>query len=169
MQYLLKWLGWPIESSTWEPLENLSHVKNLIEEYEAAQLEKKKCNEKEEVSEKKAKTKKENKHEYEENIKEKITQIKCDSDYKSKRKPENDSPVITDLMGNVPGEVIGVIQDKNKKILCLVKFKERADGTVIEDSYVPSIILREYYPKILIKFYESKIKFVDKPAEKDTG
>ncbi len=33
-RYLIKWEGWPEDASTWEPLENLGNINNLIEDFE---------------------------------------------------------------------------------------------------------------------------------------
>lgn len=49
-----------------------------------------------------------------------------------------------------------------KKLICLCEFAESSTGIVPDPSYVPNSILREKYPKILIDFYESKIKFVNR-------
>ncbi|KAF0981509.1 hypothetical protein FDP41_012167 [Naegleria fowleri] len=32
--YLVKWKGWPVKDSTWEPTENLSNISNMIEQFE---------------------------------------------------------------------------------------------------------------------------------------
>jgi hypothetical protein len=34
LEYKVKWEGYSDQESTWEPLENLINVKNIIEEYE---------------------------------------------------------------------------------------------------------------------------------------
>ncbi|KAE9611147.1 putative chromatin remodeling & transcriptional activation CHROMO-DOMAIN family [Lupinus albus] len=34
VQYLVKWLGWPESANTWEPLEHLSYVPDIIEAFE---------------------------------------------------------------------------------------------------------------------------------------
>ena len=33
-EYFVKWLGYPLSQSTWEPLKNLQFVKDMLEEYE---------------------------------------------------------------------------------------------------------------------------------------
>ena len=48
-------------------------------------------------------------------------------------------------------------------ILCfLIEWQIRPDGIRPESSYVKNNFLKENYPKILIEFYESKIKFINK-------
>ena len=34
IHYLIKWEGYPKDQSTWEPLENLTHALDLVNEYE---------------------------------------------------------------------------------------------------------------------------------------
>jgi len=34
IKYLIKWVGYPKEESTWEPLENLSNILEMITDYE---------------------------------------------------------------------------------------------------------------------------------------
>jgi hypothetical protein len=34
VKYLIKWKDWPVEESTWEPVENLKGVRGLIIEFE---------------------------------------------------------------------------------------------------------------------------------------
>jgi len=31
--YLIKWLNWDVKTCTWEPEENVSHLKHLIKDY----------------------------------------------------------------------------------------------------------------------------------------
>lgn len=35
LEYLVKWVGFPVEESTWEPLKNLTYVREMVAEYEA--------------------------------------------------------------------------------------------------------------------------------------
>ena len=49
---------------------------------------------------------------------------------------------------------------ENNEIICFVEFEQKSDGTIKENSWIPSSIIKKEFPKILIKFYETKIKFV---------
>jgi chromobox protein 5 len=173
VRYLIKWEGWSIDDSTWEPIENLGNIKNLIEEFEAELLEKKKKGgsgtTKQPVGRPRQnpnsfaiKKKADPNYDLDDELNSRINKKKDDIMNNTRKKTENDVEVMSNLGANVPEEVISVKRDKGKEIMCLVKFKERADGIIIDNSYVPSSVMREYYPKVLIKFYESKIKFVDK-------
>jgi chromobox protein 5 len=168
LRYLIKWDGWSEENNTWEPLENLGNIKNLIDEYEKEQLlnPKNKKGVKSKVDYQKQNsaphpTKSKNSLENEDSNG--LPKQKKIKEFKEKKEEENKNSEILGSLGiNVPEEVVSVKRDADQQILCLVKFKERPDGITPEDAFVPSSILRELYPKILIKFYESKIKFVDK-------
>ena len=70
--------------------------------------------------------------------------------------------VLTNCEEEVPEQVLSVKRDQDGNILCYVKFRERSDGITPENAYVPSYVLKDAHPKILISYYESKIKFVDK-------
>jgi hypothetical protein len=37
LRYLIKWVGWSDEDSTWEPLENLSSILHMITDFEVGQ------------------------------------------------------------------------------------------------------------------------------------
>ena len=54
--------------------------------------------------------------------------------------------------------------DKNI-LLCHVKWKIRSDGIQPDDSFVENKFLKKRHPKLLIEFYESKIKFLNKNKE----
>jgi hypothetical protein len=157
--YLIKWDGWPIENSTWEPLENLDNIKNLIEKYENEKADTKKrlgrppktLKDRSVSSGIKNSQKKEEGKVYKKQLEE-----PCQDE---KSLTVN---VITDLGDLIPEQVLSVKRDQEQNILCYVNFKERSDGTTQDNSYIPSYILKEKYPKILISYYESKIKFVDK-------
>lgn len=39
-EYLVKWQGYPVSESTWEPIENLKAVMNIVNDFELAQKKK---------------------------------------------------------------------------------------------------------------------------------
>jgi hypothetical protein len=160
VRYLIKWEGWAVENSTWEPLDNLGNIQNLLEKFERESREGRKKlgrpskNEKEKATVGASATK---------NVKRKDdTKEKKKLDEDEERSEKNEMNVINELEFNIPEEVLSVKRDKEGQILCMVKFKERSDGISPENAYVPSSVLRDLHPKILIKYYESKIKFVEK-------
>jgi hypothetical protein len=160
VRYLIKWEGWPVESSTWEPLHNLKNIKNLIEEFERNRREnvesvKKKVKEIKPESNSTASPQKNKNFEKTQLEKNKLPRDKDNNSVK------REAEIITHLGLNIPEDILSVKKDENYNILCLVRFKERPDG-IIDQAYVPSSLLKELHPKVLIKFYESKIKFVEK-------
>ncbi len=61
----------------------------------------------------------------------------------------------------IPEKVLTVREIKGT-LFALVQWFESSDGTIYEKCYVPSDLLTDLYPKTLIAFYETKIKFVKK-------
>ena len=130
-QYLIKWEGYSVDESTWEPAENLHKIKSLIRLYE-------------------------------ENIKKKnsednqnIGKQATNTNFLRERKYYE---IIESLGLLVPSLVLTVrLIDNN--LHCLVEF-EQIEETRIPNAYVPSSVIKETYPKILIDFYEKKIRFI---------
>ena len=160
VRYLIKWDGWPIENSTWEPLENLDNIKNLVENFENEKREgKKKLGRPPKLDkERSASSALRNSHKKEES---KIVNNQCEDPQMQDEKCLTVN-VITNCEELLPEQVLSVKRDQEGNILCYVKFRERSDGITPENAYVPSYVLKDTYPKILISYYESKIKFVDK-------
>lgn len=142
IKYLIKWDGWPIEDSTWEPLSNLGNIKNLIEIFEKERA----------IKNSKPKQRRRRRRR---------NMIKNINNSNNNVSSELESIIIYDLKDDVPIEILSV-KKGNEGILALVRFETRSDGIEPCDKYVPTYILRELYPKVLINFYESKIKFVEK-------
>lgn len=166
VRYLIKWEGWPEDESTWEPVENLDHIQNLIADFER---ERNLYSKPRGRPPKKGNTNnfsKEEKHEKSEKYEKHEKYEKNEKYEKSVKSNSNDKKeeiqTVTNLGINVPDTLTSVKKDLNGEIICLCRFKERPDGITPDDAYVPSKILKELYPKVLISFYESKIKFVDK-------
>jgi hypothetical protein len=60
---------------------------------------------------------------------------------------------------------VTTVKEYNNKLYALVQWNESSDGTTPDDCYVPSDVLTDYFPKVLISFYETKIKFVKKTVK----
>jgi hypothetical protein len=54
------------------------------------------------------------------------------------------------------------VKDIGGYLHALVEWAENSDGIKPDDSYVLSDLLVDHYPKPLIAFYETKIKFIKK-------
>lgn len=157
VKYLVKWEGYPMEDSTWEPEENLEYVQGLIDEFEHGL--------KDIYKQKKRGRPR------------KIENDNSDSDSDISRKKSNKiikytgGQLLLDQYlnlsnANVEKDEVETIlsakrNDKNC-LICQVRWKIRSDGIQPDDSYVENKYLKKRYPKLLIEFYESKIKFINK-------
>jgi hypothetical protein len=155
-KYLIKWEGYGDEFNTWEPLVNLTNIQGMIQEFDEENKKRpSKCVKSKEMKEsKELKESKEQK-----NVKNGHVRPK----YKTNQQIEEEKlgfDVMENIDINIPDEIISLTRE-GEQIMCLVKFKERADGIRMQNCFVPATSLRDLYPKILIKFYESKIKFID--------
>jgi hypothetical protein len=140
-QYLIKWEGYSIEDSTWEPLEHLSKIKTLIKMFEE----------------------KSKRKEILDNVSNKVIKAVNNPPNNSNNLKVKQSYEIIDEIGSlIPSSIITVRLIDNK-LHCLVDFLQTASET-LQPAYVPSNIIKETYPKILIDYYESKLRFV--PANK---
>lgn len=124
VQYLVKWEGYKIEESTWEPEDNFANSKDLIKEFEQGNSK---------------------------NAKPQNTAANEKDDYQ----------ILRNISDNIPKKIRSV-KKIDEELFSLVEWEERSDGLMNDPAYIPSLILREINPKLLIEFYESKIKFVNK-------
>ena len=138
-QYLIKWLGWPESQATWEPRTNLQNVLKWVDEFEKTHN-----NLSEDASE---------------NNNKKVSYNKPDSAHVF-LEAEDELTFKADE-SDIPLRIITANIVDN--ILCfLVEWEIRPDGISPDSSYVKNNFLKDNYPKILIEFYESKIKFINK-------
>ena len=166
-QYLIKWEGFPIEVSTWEPIENLECAIGLIEEYNKTHQKKLK---------KKNKNKKKNKYTNSNNnintndstsLKSNYNNISPLLDFNNnnemildneeKNEIKNEFEDIIHKVDNSFKKVINIRRSDNKLMVLVDKVKE--NGEVVK-AYLSTEELSRTNPWILIDFYESKIKFI---------
>jgi hypothetical protein len=57
------------------------------------------------------------------------------------------------------------VKENNGKIFMTIVWKEREDGYLPDETIITSRDLRKYAPDFLVDFYESKMKFVEKPVK----
>ena len=154
--YKIKWEGYPLSESTWEPMKNLESAKEMVEEYnrthpinsqknsksyskkkESTFVNKKRNGDKEDLSPHYSQNS-QNDKEPEEEI-----EINCEEPKKY---------IIDDSLRSVV-----TVKQQNQVLVAVVE-KTNENG-VIEKIYIPTEELRKVNPWILLNFYESKIKF----------
>jgi hypothetical protein len=69
--------------------------------------------------------------------------------------------LVNEIKDQIP-ERITTVKDHNGEIYALVIWQPNSDGISPDSCYIKSSLLAEIYPKLLIEFYETKIKFVNK-------
>ena len=171
IEYKIKWEGYPIKQSTWEPIENLQTAIELVIEYDKLHPNKavKNYTPKNKFLGKKKKLSK----------KEKKGSLKM-SEKKNEGGQENEKNENNDKI-NIAGEEnlpitsaqeedykrkyniddslkkVKTVRKKDNKLVALVeKMKENGDLETIE---IETLKLKMDNPWILLDFYESKIKF----------
>ena len=160
VKYLVKWDGYPIEQSTWEPEENLESVQTLLDEFEIAFRDTQKPrkrgrprkpeNESSEIDSEISRARRSKK----------IHKI---TDFNAVLEENNLSSANFDT--DEVERVLNAKRSDKNILLCHVKWKIRSDGIQPDDSFVENKFLKKRHPKLLIEFYESKIKFIE--TEKD--
>lgn len=190
VQYKVKWEGYPYSQCTWEPLENLQTVIELIDQYNESQQttsKKEKKNNDEEHLRKKRKNSDSDIHEQEKekkklqensNIKKTDEKLPEKNESKEESKDSNNKEQSANHSSQEK-EVDGVItikddeteKEKESKTLYLnvitINKEFKAVVQISKDGIesqitIPTSELRHLNPDILIDFYESKIKFTSK-------
>lgn len=147
-EYLVKWEGYKVSESTWEPIENLENSQDLILDFEERDAIKKREKEKN------------NDNATNNNVMNGDVNTK-ESNNNNNSLNKQDHIIIRDIEDNMPKKIKSV-KKIDGELFSLVEWEERSDGLTPDVAYIPSMILRTLNPKLLIEFYESKIKFVNK-------
>ena len=163
-EYKIKWEGYPMSQSTWEPMKNLETAKDLVEEYNRTHP----------ITNSQKTTKSESKQKDDTFINRKRkeeNEEKCQQNFQDEKGPEdevkNSNPTTNISTNENPNEKSYIIDDslksvftvkqQNQKLMAVVE-KLNDDG-IVEKVYIPTEELRRTNPWILLNFYESKIKF----------
>ena len=168
-EYKIKWEGYPMSQSTWEPMKNLETAKELVEEYNLSHPI---------LTQPKSKTKsvkKDNTFIHKKKDRENDVKIENEEKYKeipqNEKMPENGANnIIDDLKPNIIEngyektytiddslKTVVTVKQQNQKLMAVVdKMENNGEMT---NTYIPTEELRRTNPWILLDFYESKIKF----------
>ena len=171
-EYKIKWEGYPLNQSTWEPLEHLQTAIELVNEYDKTyDLQNKNKNDQKEKSfiNKKRHIKKEAKSaekekKVNEQKEEKIEKITSEKEKKTNNENSNGSILLEEeeehkrkfVINDTLKSVITVRKKDNKLMAEVKKIKENGET---EDIEIETSRLKTENPWILLDFYESKIKF----------
>ena len=169
-EYKIKWEGYPMSQSTWEPMKNLETAIELVEEYNQShpfspqpKPPKPKIPKKENnfISKKKDREKEEK----EEKDEQKMEIAKCEKSLENGANNNGD-----DLKQNINEndyakkytiddslKTVITVKQQNQKLMAVVDRLE-SNGE-LKKTYIPTEDLRRTNPWILLDFYESKIKF----------
>ena len=177
VQYKVKWEGYPYSQCTWEPLEHLQTVFELIDQYnESQQTTSKKSKKEKDEEHLRKKRKKSSSVSQEEKSEESSNSRKIKSNSSEKKhSKDNSNKEQNGIANSQDKEVDGVITIKEdeiqreesaiiyKKVITVNK-EFKAVVQIVKDGVesqitIPTSELRRLNPDILIDFYESKIKF----------
>lgn len=180
VQYKVKWEGYPYSQCTWEPLEHLQTVFELIDQY----------NESQQTTSKKAKKEKDEEHLRKKRKKSSsVSQEEKSEESSNSRKIKSNSSEKKDSKDNSNKEQNGIANSQDKEVDGVITIKEdeiqreesaiiykkvitvnkefKAVVQIVKDGVesqitIPTSELRRLNPDILIDFYESKIKFTSR-------
>ena len=172
-EYKIKWEGYPMNQSTWEPLENLRTAMELVEEYDNEHpipkklIGKKRKSVKKEVI-KDTTEKKENQIQEVQEKKEEIGQPKEEEEQNKNINLDENRPIyainnqmpeenVRKYIVDTSLEKVSTVRKRDNKLMAVVK-KKKTDGE-FEEVEIETFKLRNENPWILLDFYESKIKF----------
>ena len=180
VQYKVKWEGYPYSQCTWEPLEHLQTVFELIDQY----------NESQQTTSKKSKKEKDEEHLRKKRKKSSsVSQEEKSEESSNSRKIKSNSSEKKDSKDNSNKEQNGIANSQDKEVDGVITIKEdeiqreesaiiykkvitvnkefKAVVQIVKDGVesqitIPTSELRRLNPDILIDFYESKIKFTSR-------
>jgi len=193
IKYLVKWVGYSVKDSTWEPIENLENVIYMVEDFEKELSIKKnypktpysnrnyidddKSYDGKDEDERKEKIKKsifksigqktsnqqsqiiKKTHNQNNNINNTNNSSSNDKKVEVPSNLESEPRIESDIMNDSPNKVINA-KFLNKELMCLIEWNPRSNGITPDPSYHKVEYFKKKYPKLLIDFFETKLKFV---------
>lgn len=175
-KYLIKWQGFSIDKSTWEPEKNLEKFKPLLEHFEKTKIPLQSQNSIENCQfdkiginpsdppdslKKRYKKKFKIKKLLNENTplknRSNINSIRDVSMTSSTDSQEEKVEVkySSDLTTDIP-ICITKLRFLDKNICCLVEWQPRSNGITPKPSYIPADFLKQFYSDLILEFYEEK-------------
>ena len=171
LKYLVKWENYPEEQNTWEPIENLANVRDLIRNFEEEEEKKKLIEMHSKKTPQMASSVIENSNtdkmiidDYEiieEPSEININQISQSTPLVSNNiKPNTKTQKEGNISVDIPLKIIGakIKSDDPFELNCMIEWKS-ANGVRPLNSYVSSLILKKLHPDLLINYYEENVKY----------
>lgn len=173
--YKIKWKDYSFQESTWEPIENLTNIKEMIAKYESYKKEgqfdiKKREKLKKDESEFNSLTMLslvENEEMTDKLIENDLDLINNYNSLSNHREMKSSQVSIKPIAfgsienGDVPEEIIGISSTiRRGELEYMIKWKRNKNGDVPFPSKLLSSVLSDAYPKIIIKYLESRINYI---------
>jgi hypothetical protein len=131
VEYFVKWVGWPEETNTWEPISHLKNVKHLVYEFEQ------KINKEKGMG-----------------FVEPQFSLDDESEYSLGSEPEGD--ITTDT----PMRIVRMYKEEDGGVRVEIEWMVRkSNGIKPLNSRINRDLLKKNYLLMLIDFYESKFRF----------
>jgi hypothetical protein len=159
-EYKIKWEGYPLSQSTWEPLKNLENAHHLIEEFDKTHP-KDVDSDTPKIKENLNSNKKRKTEETIKEIKENEEELNNQKEIIDEKSDENSKILIYENENSykVDSKFKRVLTVKNQKEKLIAIVEQLGEKGELFKSYIPTEELRKINPWILLQFYESKIKF----------
>ena len=171
-RYKVKWVGWPESQCTWEPLKNLQNVQELVNEFEEAraarQIERSKAQSfKNHYSKQQRKLSENGERVLIDLTEEKLPldedgRPKEDLQRKKNCLPEEGHLKYKDKPNKI---LLSKIDKEDHKLLFLVDWALREDGTKPAASYMSNEDFKTHNPVFLLEYYESKLVYFTKKSD----
>ena len=173
MRYLVKWENYPMNQCIWEPEENLKNVQQLLQEFEKNKNENESVNSNDVFQKKKRgrpkKIYKSDDDDYDDKSENQISSRKLeknknDTHYKHEEKTNytiSNKGIDVDYENDTPLKVVSLTK-VDGDLYFLTKWKVRNNGITPDDCLIKNSFFKEKFPKILVEYYETRIRFTTK-------